>query len=30
VGEVTAYAAATLAAEMLCLFAANPHRGAGR
>jgi agmatinase len=26
VGEVTAYAAATLAAEMLCLFAANPHR----
>jgi agmatinase len=26
VGEITAFAAATLAAEMLCLFAANPRR----
>lgn len=26
VGAITAYAAATLAAEMLCLFAANPRR----
>lgn len=26
VGDITAYAAATLAMEFLCLFAANPHR----
>ena len=26
VGEITSFAAATLAAEFLCLFAANPHR----
>ncbi len=27
VGEITALAGATLAAEFLCLYAANPHRG---
>jgi len=27
VGEITAFAGASLAAEFLCLFAANPHRG---
>ena len=26
VGEITALAGATLAAEFLCLYAANPHR----
>ncbi|MCH8058050.1 MAG: arginase family protein, partial [Proteobacteria bacterium] len=26
VGEITALAGASLAAEFLCLFAANPHR----
>jgi agmatinase len=30
VGEITALAGATLAAEFLCLFAANPRREAGR
>lgn len=28
-GDITAYAAASLAVEMLCLFAANPHRQGG-
>ena len=27
VGEITSYAAASLAIEFLCLFAANPLRG---